>query len=316
MVGSGIKKLAKENDLKVASGVAYGNLYGFASTFSEGNGYKRLVIVTQFPDPEAERWLKSEINQRKTDREFRVQSINFSVKYIDIIFKDAAGTMKKINAFIEWFYPLLKQAGANKCKICAECGQVMERGTWNLIDGIAYPMHKDCAIQVKNDLMVEHETERAQRTGSYLTGLIGGIIGAAIGAALWAGVYYMGYMASIVGFVIGILAERGYTLLKGKKGSVKVAILIILVIAGVIVGTLAGEWLTLFKMMKEGEIIGYTTKDLLPALLDAIEQDEEATAILLKNVGMGILFAALGVFALIRKTAKETAPTKVKDLED
>ena len=37
MVSAGIKKLAKENDLKISSGVAYGNLYGYASTFSEGS---------------------------------------------------------------------------------------------------------------------------------------------------------------------------------------------------------------------------------------------------------------------------------------
>jgi len=315
MISAGIKKLAKENDLKIASGVAYGNLYGYASTFSEGNGYKRLVIVTTLPYPDWERWLKAEIDNTNIEREYRVKSISFNVKTIEIEFRDAAGTMKRINAFIEWFYPLLKQAYATKCKICAECGQPIEKGTWKLIDGVAYPLHKDCAIQLKNTFIEEHEAEMAEQKGSYLMGFIGAILGAAIGAALWAGVYYMGYMASIVGFVIGILAERGYNLFKGKKGGLKVAILIVLVIAGVVVGTLAGEWLTLYTMMQDGELIGYTAKDLLPLLMEAIEE-EEVFMILLKNIAMGIFFAALGVFALIRKTSKEAKPTKVKDLKD
>ncbi len=315
MISAGIKKLAKENDLKIASGVAYGNLYGYASTFSEGNGYKRLVIVTTLPYPDWERWLKAEIDNTNIEREYRVKSISFNVKTIEIEFRDAAGTMKRINAFIEWFYPLLKQAYATKCKICAECGQPMEKGTWKLINGVAYPLHKDCAIQLKNTFIEEHEAEMAEQKGSYLMGFIGAILGAAIGAALWAGVYYMGYMASIVGFVIGILAERGYNLFKGKKGGLKVAILIVLVIAGVVVGTLAGEWLTLYTMMQDGELIGYTAKDLLPLLMEAIEE-EEVFMILLKNIAMGIFFAALGVFALIRKTSKEAKPTKVKDLKD
>lgn len=316
MISAGIKKLAKENDLKISSGVAYGNLYGFASTFSEGNGYKRLVIVTTLPYPDWERWLKAELDNTNIEREYRVKSISFNVKTIDIEFRDAAGTMKRINAFIEWFYPLLEKAYATKCKICAECGQPIEKGTWKLIDGVVYPLHKDCAIQLRNTLIEEHETEMAEQKGSYLMGFIGAILGAAIGAALWAGVYYMGYMASIVGFVIGILAERGYNLFKGKKGGLKVAILIVLVIAGVAVGTLAGEWLLLYKMMQEGELIGYTAKDLLPLLIEIIEVEEEATAAVLKNIGTGVLFAALGVFALIRKTAKEAKPTKVKDLKD
>lgn len=316
MISAGIKKLAKENDLKISSGVAYGNLYGFASTFSEGNGYKRLVIVTTLPYPDWERWLKAELDNTNIEREYRVKSISFNVKTIEIEFRDAAGTMKRINAFIEWFYPILEKAYATKCKICAECGQPIEKGTWKLIDGVVYPLHKDCAIQLRNTLIEEHETEMAEQKGSYLMGFIGAILGAAIGAALWAGVYYMGYMASIVGFVIGILAERGYNLFKGKKGGLKVAILIVLVIAGVAVGTLAGEWLLLYKMMQEGELIGYTAKDLLPLLFEIIEVEEEATAAVLKNIGTGVLFAALGVFALIRKTAKEAKPTKVKDLKD
>ncbi len=316
MISAGIKKLAKENDLKISSGVAYGNLYGFASTFSEGNGYKRLVIVTTLPYPDWERWLKAELDNTNIEREYRVKSISFNVKTIDIEFRDAAGTMKRINAFIEWFYPLLKQAYATKCKICAECGQPIEKGTWKLINGVAYPLHKDCAVQLQNTFIEEHQAELSEQKGSYLMGFIGAILGAAIGAALWAGVYYMGYMASIVGFVIGILAERGYNLFKGKKGGLKVAILIVLVIAGVVVGTLAGEWLTLYTMMQEGELIGYTAKDLLPLLIEIIEVEEEATAAVLKNIGTGVLFAALGVFALIRKTAKEAKPTKVKDLKD
>ena len=48
MIGRGIKKLAEEFGLRISSGVAYGSLMGFSSTFSEGSGYKSLVITTKF----------------------------------------------------------------------------------------------------------------------------------------------------------------------------------------------------------------------------------------------------------------------------
>lgn len=316
MIGSGLKKLAQENDLKISSGVAYGNLYGYASTFSEGSGYKRLVIVTTFPYPDWERWLKAELDNTNIEREYRVKSVSFNVKTIDIIFRDAAGTMKRINAFIEWFYPLLSKAYATKCKVCAECGQPIEKGTWKLIEGVVYPLHKDCAVQLQNTLIEEHQTELAQDNGSYLTGFAGATLGAMIGAILWAIVYYAGYMASVVGLAIGFFAERGYALFKGKKGGLKVAILIFLVIAGVVVGTLAGEWFTLFMMLQDGEITGYTAGELLPLLIEVIEEDEEAFSVVMKNIGMGIFFAALGVFALIRRASKESKPTKVKDVKE
>ena len=45
MVGSGLKKFATENGMKVAQGVAYGNLQGFAATMVEGANIK----VTHLP---------------------------------------------------------------------------------------------------------------------------------------------------------------------------------------------------------------------------------------------------------------------------
>ena len=50
MIGSGLKKLARENGMSIASGVAYGDFRGYAATFSEGSGYKLLAVTTKFPD--------------------------------------------------------------------------------------------------------------------------------------------------------------------------------------------------------------------------------------------------------------------------
>ena len=50
MIGSGLKKLAKENGMKIDSGVAYGSLGGFAATLSEGAGWKQIVFSTRFMD--------------------------------------------------------------------------------------------------------------------------------------------------------------------------------------------------------------------------------------------------------------------------
>ena len=52
MIGSGLKKLAEENGMTVAHGVAYGNLGGFSATFSEGAGWKRIDFATRFLDEE------------------------------------------------------------------------------------------------------------------------------------------------------------------------------------------------------------------------------------------------------------------------
>ena len=66
--------------------------------------------------------------------------------------------------------------------------------------------------------MVENNPVEIQKEGSYVTGLIGALVGALIGAVVWCLVMQLGIIASLVGFVIGWLAEKGYTILRGKAG--------------------------------------------------------------------------------------------------
>lgn len=50
MVGGGLKKLALENALKVAGGIAFGNRCDFAASMSEGSGYKQITFSTAIVD--------------------------------------------------------------------------------------------------------------------------------------------------------------------------------------------------------------------------------------------------------------------------
>lgn len=67
---------------------------------------------------------------------------------------------------------------------------------------------------------------------------MGALIGAAIGAVFWALVGILGYMASIVGFIIAYLADKGYDLLNGRQGTIKMVVRIVCVFLAVGNGTL------------------------------------------------------------------------------
>ena len=54
----------------------------------------------------------------------------------------------------------------------------------------------------------EYVQETQEKKGSVITGFIGALLGAAIGAVAWAAVGMMGYIASIIGFVIAFLADN------------------------------------------------------------------------------------------------------------
>ena len=50
MIGSGLKKLAKEQGMSVAQGVAFGTLRGYAATLSEGMGFKTVAVTTRLEE--------------------------------------------------------------------------------------------------------------------------------------------------------------------------------------------------------------------------------------------------------------------------
>jgi hypothetical protein len=147
--------------------------------------------------------------------------------------------------------------------------------------------------------------------GSYGTGLLGALLGSALGAVAWAIVLNLGYVASVVGLLIGWLAEKGYNLLKGKQGKAKVAILIVAIIIGVLLGNVLADVFSLLPVVQE---YGMTYSDIPLIILGLLLEDSTYRAATVSNVLTGLLFAGLGVFALLRKAGKEVADTKFVDL--
>ena len=314
MIGPGLKKLAAENGMKVSKGVAYGALKGYATTMSEGKGYKRFVIMTRFETEEQKDALLEYVNERNIRKEFRITNLVIAGDGIVIEFYDDPGTMKKINAFVEWFYPLLPQYSASGANICSECGGEIIDGCWKLVNGNAVHIHTGCANSLASKFEYNNEKKREEAKGSYFTGFIGALIGAIIGAILWGIVGSFGRVAAIIGFVIGWLADKGYNLFRGKQGKGKVAILIITVFLGVLFGTLCTEAFVVAQMISAGEIYG-TFADIPAYILYAILIDPEYLTIIFSNFGLGVLFAGIGVFSVIRKASREVADDKIIDLE-
>jgi len=315
MIGSGLKKFALEHGMKVDRGVAYGSLLGYAATLCEGSGYKQIILTTKFPDPEKRSWLQDQLNSKNLTREYRVQNISFAPDAIGIVFADNPGTMKKIAAFVDWFFPLLAESGATGVAICGECGGELTDSCWILVGGAAYHVHTACAERIKRDLAEEQTQQKQERTGSYPMGLLGALAGSVLGAVVWAIVLNLGYVASLVGLLIGWLAEKGYNLLKGKQGKGKVAILIVAIVLGVLLGTFGADVFTLVGMISSGELPGMTAGDIPYMIMLLLAEDPEYRGAVVSNILLGLLFAGLGVFAMLRKTGREVADVKVIDLK-
>ena len=304
MILSGLKKLAADNGMKVAHGVAYGSLGGYAASMSEGSGFKQITFSTKVADRDA---LLAAINQVDVQRNYRVQALNVAPNGIQVVFLDNPGTMKKISAFLEWFLPLLGQFEATTANICSECGADVTSGRWIMIDGVAYHMHDACAQKVRQEIVRTEEEEKQNREGSYGAGAFGAFMGAALGAVAWAAVLLMGYVASLVGLLIGWLAEKGYNLCKGKQGKGKIAVLIGAVIFGVVLGNLGAYAMVLIQE-------GGSVADI-PVFIAYLLSLPEFLRSFLSDIGVGLLFAGLGVYGILRKAGQQVSGTKIIDLE-
>lgn len=77
--------------------------------------------------------------------------------------------------------------------------------------------------------------DEQENQGSLLKGILGALLGAIIGAIV-AGVIYIVLEQSntLLGFLIGLLTIKGYELLKGRKGIVKLVVSIICIILAVV----------------------------------------------------------------------------------
>lgn len=314
MIGSALKKMAAEHGMQVSNGVAYGSMRGYAATLSEGAGYKRIVLTTLIPDPVKLTVLRQQFEGRNLMKEFRVQQLDFAPKFINIVFHDNPGTMKKLRAFLDELFPALEESGATKADVCVECGGQMTQGSWKLIDGTAFCLHEQCAQKILRQAEAQKESEKLESRESYLTGAVGALLGAALGAVIWAAVLYMGYVASIVGFVIAFFAVKGYDLLRGRQGKGKLWILLLCVVLGVVLGTFGAYTYELVKMISSGELYGMTYSDV-PALLGMLIADGEFMAAAGKDVLLGLLYAVLGAWGIVHQTGKQVADFRMIDLK-
>lgn len=314
MIGSGLKKLAQELGMKVGKGVAYGSLRGYAAAFSEGAGYKQLVFTTKFPEPDQRAALLAAAQGVDLRKTYRVEQLEAMDDGILVVFRDDPGIMAKIRAFLNWFVPLLVQYGATPANVCTQCGAQIERGRWVLIGGGAFYLHDACLEKIGRDMEADLEAQRTADTGSYVSGTVGAFLGAALGAVAWAVVMYFGYVASLVGLLIGWLANLGYGLLHGKQGKGKLAALICAVIFGVAVGTFGGYILQLAKVLSEMSVT-YSVGELPAMLMELFRVDGELSGALFKDLALGLVFAGIGVFAMLSRTKRELSAPKIQELE-
>ena len=297
MVGSGIKKYAKQNGLTVKNGVAYGIYRGYMLTLQEGSGWKSADFAISTTD-ELNGVLQSQLGQLLTDetrKEYRIMELGLSKTRLAVKFFDNPGTMGKMEAFIDVICNKLSACEVPGQNYCGHCGQPIDSALSAqdiLVGGMVCQMHDGCASSAERDMAAAWE--EAQSQGNMVTGIIGAILGGIVGMIPWAVASYFGWYVGWLGFLIGFAAKKGYELLKGKVCKAKAIVIIIVSVLCVVLAAFAGY---MFLFMSEFNLTFMESAELFFLV---VSSDSAALGEVLGNLALGLLFAGLGVFDVVR----------------
>lgn len=307
MVGSAIKKYAKEHSMTVKSGIAYGVYKGFMISMEEGSGWKAVSFAVRFPDETAIQTCVGFFSSPEIKKNFRIMGVEPSLSSIKITVTDTMGTMKKVAELVDVACDRFVTLGGVGVTHCSSCGLELagSAAVPAVMDGTVYYMHEGCLERDNEGL--HHTRNEVIKQGSVLTGAVGALAGALIGAVPWAIAYYSGWFLAILGLLIGFLSQKGYELLNGKENKAKGIIIIFTTIIGVIVATLAGIVFTV--KIGWSEELGYTLSlaDSFRIVFSMLAENTEGILIdVIKDIVLGLLFAFLGAYQTIISAFRST----------
>lgn len=169
--------------------------------------------------------------------------------------------------------------------------------------------------------MENYDSIYEQKEGNLLMGIVGALLGGVLGTAVWVLLGLAGYVASIVAMLTTFLSLKGYDLLHGRPGKVRIVTVVLVVVLSVVVGTvgtlgiiIAQEYYDLSDLNTFEQKIFYAQYPDVFSFAKVIFDDADVQKELVSNIGLGMLFAALGAYSIIRSdVTKRRAAANVPD---
>lgn len=310
MVGPGLKKYAQEKGLKVSNGVAYGVINGYMVTLVDGPDIKKVSFSCAVTDDAAGR-LRFALDEKSFKKQYRITNVEVLRECVTLVFGDTIGTMKKLSACMEVLPQKLKECGAIGDGFCTACGnniEITEAQNIVLINGVAHRIHANCAggvcqcAEIENDIYKNEEKKLGR-------GILGALLGAAIGGIVWAIAYYLGWFFALIGVLIAFLAKKGYELLGGKVCKAKTVVVLLSTVFGAVFGQVLGDFASIAMGIAGTE---YTIIDVPFLYAYILTEQPDVLQSTLVNLGMGLLFALLGGYGILRKTHSEDKNATIK----
>lgn len=118
-----------------------------------------------------------------------------------------------VTPILDKMWDYVKQNGFVTC--CGICGKEDVSSSLCSVSGNVQFICEECGAQ-NEQLLNNAQTQEQNRPVNIIAGIVGALLGAVIGIVLWVIIYQMGYIASIVGFIMMICSFKGFELLGGR----------------------------------------------------------------------------------------------------
>ncbi len=193
-----------------------------------------------------------------------------------------------LSGFVNGLTSQLKELNARN--LCDSCGEPKMLEVFTLNHSVS--MFCDTC----SNKILQAIDEKKKQPNNYLLGYLGSLVGALAGSIIWIVIGLFGFYASIAGYAIAYASFWGYNFLKGKNSKVGVFMNIANIVLALFFAEYVGFFIQFMKEFPELDLVSFFS--LTPVLLG----DTEFLLPILPNLGLGLLFAGLGSFRIIKNT--------------
>lgn len=296
-----IRTMQENTGWKLAGSTLIGQQDHYWFTIAQAGFSQPIVVTAALANAESAKLeqLKQAVKDKK--KVYKLNGVTNENQLLKMVINPDTNVSKNAARVTELIFDLTKSFARLDLKSgCPICGADEPLTTVRIGDNPA----AICEACHQN-LKVEFEgiVQKNAQEGSYVTGTIGALLGALVGSALWLLVSYLGYFASIVGFVMAFLAQFGYRLFKGRirKG------MPVIILVSVIIGIFVANAIEIAIGLAQDPEVGLTFfESLRYAPMAFYDNELFYVGQVWANVGMGLLFAMLGSWRTIRSLASET----------
>ncbi|QVK16896.1 hypothetical protein KHQ81_08255 [Mycoplasmatota bacterium] len=276
-----LKNYAEKKGWTINKSIAYGEERGYLFTVIQRQRFKKFIVpLTHITDVEQES-VKNFLNDQKTELKLHEFGFNNSVLFINVKEVFSLMTEDEINSLLSNLTNFLITNNIGTQKYCVFCGLENPDDQCSL-KKIQFHTHNYC---YEYYLRSKKKKKKDFARRNYFLGTIGALLGGLIGTIPWFIVSYFGFYASFLGYLIGIASLKGYKTLGGKYGFKTRWIILVCVLFSVVFAELMSYLILLAPDFSLLNLYNIILNNLFNFLL---------------NIGLGFLFAFLGIYRLFK----------------